>query len=170
MLARGPAGTSPRFSIVIPAYSEEFYLGDCLESLQHQDFHGSVEVIVVDNDSSDATADVARAAGATVVCQCDRGGGQARQRGTEAASGTIIVSAEPTPSIGPAGCRRSTTGSPATGTPSLSAVPAFSTGRGGDLFCSSCPSVLWRWCSGSVAGAVHHRHELCIPSQPLSRL
>ncbi len=88
------AGTSPRFSVVIPAYNEEFYLGVCLESLRWQTFRGGVEVIVVDNDSSDATAQVARAGGARVVRQADRGVCQARQRGTEAATGAIIVSAD----------------------------------------------------------------------------
>lgn len=87
-------GTSPRFSVVIPAYNEEFYLGDCLRSLQRQDFRGRVEVIVVDNDSSDATAEVARAAGVVVVCESERGVCQARQRGTEKATGAIIVSAD----------------------------------------------------------------------------
>ena len=87
-------GATPRFSIVIPAYNEEFYLGDCLRSLQQQDFPGTVEVIVVDNDSSDGTGDVARAAGVTVIRHTDRGVCQARQCGTDAAAGTIIVSAD----------------------------------------------------------------------------
>ena len=54
----------PRFSVVIPAFNEEFYLRDCLESLAKQDFAGSFEVIVVDNNSSDRTSEVARCAGA----------------------------------------------------------------------------------------------------------
>ena len=87
-------GTRPRFSIVIPAYNEECYIGACLSSLARQDFAGSFEVIVVDNNSSDATAAVARTAGATVVFEAARGVCQARQRGTESASGTFIVSAD----------------------------------------------------------------------------
>lgn len=89
-----PSGLPPRFSVVIPAYNEESYLGACLTSLERQDFRGSVEVIVVDNNSTDTTATVARKAGAMVVFEADHGVCQARQSGTEAASGAIIVSAD----------------------------------------------------------------------------
>ena len=44
---------------MIPAYNEELYLGPCLQSLASQDFPGPVEVIVVDNNSTDRTAPVA---------------------------------------------------------------------------------------------------------------
>lgn len=84
----------PRFSIVIPAYNESAYLGDCLRSLRQQNFDGSFEIIVVDNNSTDTTAAVAQAAGATVVFEAKRGVCQARQRGTEIASGEIVVSAD----------------------------------------------------------------------------
>ncbi len=84
----------PRFSIVIPAFNEEFYLGDCLASLTGQDFPGPFEIIVVDNNSSDLTATVARAGGATVIFEPERGVCQARQRGAQEALGEIIVSAD----------------------------------------------------------------------------
>jgi len=87
-------GDRPHFSIVIPAYNEEFYLKDCLLSLARQDFPGSVEIIVVDNNSTDRTAALARAAGATVVFEPIPGVCQARQRGTDTAVGEIIVSAD----------------------------------------------------------------------------
>lgn len=87
-------GEAPYFSIVIPAFNEESYLGDCLSSLSSQDYPGSFEVIVVDNKSTDRTAAVARAAGATVVFEPIPGVCRARQRGTEIATGEIIVSAD----------------------------------------------------------------------------
>lgn len=84
----------PRFSIVIPAFNEELYLEECLASLAAQSYSGSVEVIVVDNGSTDATAAVAMAAGATLVVEPAPGVCRARQAGTLIARGAIIVSAD----------------------------------------------------------------------------
>jgi glycosyltransferase involved in cell wall biosynthesis len=84
----------PRFSVVIPAYNESLLLPACLRSLSEQDFEGSVEVIVVDNGSTDHTAEVARQHGVVVVVEKVRGVCSARQRGTESASGEIIVSTD----------------------------------------------------------------------------
>jgi cellulose synthase/poly-beta-1,6-N-acetylglucosamine synthase-like glycosyltransferase len=39
--------TVPGFSVVVPAFNEAIYIGDCLRSLAGQDFPGAVEVIVV---------------------------------------------------------------------------------------------------------------------------
>jgi glycosyltransferase involved in cell wall biosynthesis len=94
VLRQFPYDTPVRFTVVIPAFNEEFYLADCLSSLAAQDFPGPVEVIVVDNNSTDDTAAIARAAGATVVFEPDRGVCHARQRGTESARGEIVVSAD----------------------------------------------------------------------------
>ncbi|MEO5628126.1 MAG: glycosyltransferase family 2 protein [Candidatus Saccharimonadales bacterium] len=84
----------PRFSIVIPAYNEEAYLADTLQSLKKQTFRGEVEVIVVDNNSTDATAQVAKQAGAKLVSEKNVGVCWARQAGTQAAKGQIIVSTD----------------------------------------------------------------------------
>jgi glycosyltransferase involved in cell wall biosynthesis len=84
----------PRFSVVIPALDEEGYLADCLESLARQDFSGGVEVIVVDNNSTDRTAAIARSFGAVVVHEARPGVCWARQRGTALARGEIIVSTD----------------------------------------------------------------------------
>jgi len=60
-------------SVVIPAFNEEAYLGETLASLNRakaflQDEKSlPTEIIVVDNDSDDSTAEVARAQGATVA-------------------------------------------------------------------------------------------------------
>src|SRR4051812_44132851 len=96
-----PVRASPRFSVVIPAFNEKFYLGACLESLGRQDAPGGFEIIVVDNGSTDGTAVVARAAGATVLLEPERGVCRARQRGTEAAAGEIVVSADADTLYGP---------------------------------------------------------------------
>ena len=61
-----PADT-PLLSIIIPAYNEERRLPESLEQVAQfvaqQEY--PIEVIVVDNNSSDATSAIARAAGAT---------------------------------------------------------------------------------------------------------
>lgn len=81
----------PRFSVVIPAYNEATFIADTLDSLFNQVFDGEVEIIVVDNNSSDQTAAVARGLGAKVVKEKNPGVCWARQKGTEAANGEIIV-------------------------------------------------------------------------------
>lgn len=84
----------PRFSVVVPAYNEAAFLGSCLDSLLDQDFCGRYEIIVVDNNSTDGTAEVARSRGVTVVHETIPGVCAARQRGTELAEGEIVVSTD----------------------------------------------------------------------------
>jgi glycosyltransferase involved in cell wall biosynthesis len=91
---RADAGGHPRFSVVIPAFNEQEFLGRCLASLAAQDYPAAFEIIVVDNNSTDRTASIAAAAGATLVFEAERGVCQARQRGTEVARGEIIISTD----------------------------------------------------------------------------
>lgn len=83
-----------KFSIVIPAFNEENYLPRCLESLKKQDYQGTFEIIVVDNNSTDRTKEIAASHGAKVVSELRKGVCFARQRGTEAATGEIIISTD----------------------------------------------------------------------------
>ena len=69
-----PKGATPRPALIIPALNEEECLGTTLRRLPAGLFH---TVIVADNGSSDRTAEVARNAGATVVCEPERGYGAA---------------------------------------------------------------------------------------------
>ncbi len=84
----------PLISVVIPCYNEELFIGDCLDSLKAQNFHGDFEIIVVDNNSSDHTAEIAKSCGVKVVSESRKGVCAARQAGTEAAQGNIIVSTD----------------------------------------------------------------------------
>jgi glycosyltransferase involved in cell wall biosynthesis len=83
-----------RFSIVIPAFNEAAYLGQTLMALQRQDFAGAVEIIVVDNNSTDGTAAVAAEFDVRVVHEPRPGVCWARQRGTEEAHGEIVISTD----------------------------------------------------------------------------
>ena len=80
-----------RVSVVIPAFNEEALLPECLEALCAQDYGGEVEILVVDNASTDGTAQVGRRFGVTVVGEPQRGYGKALIRGFGEARGDIIA-------------------------------------------------------------------------------
>ena len=79
-------------SVVVPAYNEEKYVANCLQSLANQTFpKNSHEIIVVDNNSADKTRKIAEEFGARVIgCQV-QGVAAARAAGVEAAYGEIIA-------------------------------------------------------------------------------
>jgi glycosyltransferase involved in cell wall biosynthesis len=85
----------PTLSVVIPARNEEVTLPMVLKDLLAviPNLIGwEVEVIVVDDHSTDRTADIARAAGVRVVPNPGRGGkGMALRTGFAAATGDYIV-------------------------------------------------------------------------------
>lgn len=83
-----------RFTVVVPAFNEAAYIGRTLDSLARQDFTGGVEVIVVDNNSTDGTAEIARSYGALVLIERRPGVCWARQLGTAAASGELVLSTD----------------------------------------------------------------------------
>ena len=80
-------------SVVMPCLNEERSVGICVrKALEGLAAAGRVgEVIVADNGSSDNSAEVARAAGASVVKEEARGYGNAYMTGFSAAQGRIIV-------------------------------------------------------------------------------
>jgi glycosyltransferase involved in cell wall biosynthesis len=79
-----------RISVVIPSRDDAQMLRECLSALTHQT-HPVDELIVVDNGSSDDTADVARDAGARVVYEAIAGIPRASAAGYDAASGEVIA-------------------------------------------------------------------------------
>ncbi len=85
-----------RLSIIIPAFNEESLLPDTLESVRRSlealDLPCSrAEVIVVDNNSSDRTAEIARRGGATVVFEPVNQIARARNAGGRVATGDDLV-------------------------------------------------------------------------------
>ncbi len=58
--AKTPSETPPGVSIIVPAYNEEVGIAGALFSFLRQDYEGPIEIIMVDDGSSDAT--IARAA------------------------------------------------------------------------------------------------------------
>jgi len=88
----------PELSIIVPAFNEERCIGACIRSLACQDIDRAYEVILVDNNSTDATLAVARGAATglnlRVVHEWRHGRGSARRAGFEAARGQIVFSAD----------------------------------------------------------------------------
>lgn len=83
-----------KLSIVIPAYNEEAVLGPCLEAIikDVQEFKREVEVIVVNNASTDKTVEVASGyPGVKVVNETRKGLLFARQAGFENSTGDLIA-------------------------------------------------------------------------------
>jgi glycosyltransferase involved in cell wall biosynthesis len=79
-------------SFVVPAYNEEHELPRTLAAIHAaaQGFAQSYEIVVVDDDSNDATAEIARDAGARVVKVRCRQIAAVRNAGAHAARGDIL--------------------------------------------------------------------------------
>ena len=85
-----------KISIVIPAFNEERLLGESLAQIRaaadaFARLGWAVETIVCDNNSTDRTAAIARAAGATVVFEPVNQIARARNSGALAATGDWLV-------------------------------------------------------------------------------
>ena len=87
----------PRLTVIIPAFNEEAYLAGTLDSIRAAAeqltawSNAYVETIVVDNNSVDGTADIARASGVTVVFEPVQGISRARNTGARLAAGDVLV-------------------------------------------------------------------------------
>lgn len=94
-----------KLSIVIPAFNEELLIGQTLADVRNAAERivsrgWQVETIVCDNNSTDRTAELARAGGANVVFEPVNQIGRARNRGAQAATGDwlIFIDADSRPS------------------------------------------------------------------------
>ena len=85
-----------KISIVVPAFNEERLLGGSLAQIKSaagafSKIGWETELIVCDNNSTDRTAEIARAAGATVVFEPINQIARARNSGAAAAAGGWLV-------------------------------------------------------------------------------
>ncbi len=82
---------NPLITVVIPAFNEEKYIRHCLESLRKQSYKNNFETIVVDNNSTDKTLQVAKEFGAKIISEKKQGYVFALKRGMDEAKGDIIA-------------------------------------------------------------------------------
>ncbi len=79
-------------SLIIPAYNEETYLGACLEAVQKHAHGKFSEILVIDNNSTDRTAEIAaQFPGVKVISEKRKGLVHARQCGFENAQGSVLA-------------------------------------------------------------------------------
>ena len=83
--------SSPRVSVIVPARNEAAHISACVRSIVGQDVPGGLEVIVADGRSTDATAELARSAGAEVVDNSRRTTPAGLNAALAAARGEIVV-------------------------------------------------------------------------------
>lgn len=83
-----------KISLIIPAYNEGKFLSKTLASVkaakETYDHPSLIEIIVVDNGSTDNTENIAQRFGARVIFEKERRIASARNRGAEAAEGEIV--------------------------------------------------------------------------------
>jgi len=83
---------SPLVSVIIPTLNREKYLRQCIESALSQDYP-NLEVIVVDNGSTDNTQEILASFGNRIKClkEKKRGVSAARNNGIRAARGEFVA-------------------------------------------------------------------------------
>jgi glycosyltransferase involved in cell wall biosynthesis len=88
---RNEVGRADLVSIIIPSYNVQKFLAETLESAFHQTYPRT-EIIVIDDGSTDGTADLIRSYGNRVIAEFgpNRGASAARNRGTALARGEFI--------------------------------------------------------------------------------
>jgi glycosyltransferase involved in cell wall biosynthesis len=93
-----------KVSIVVPAFNEERLLAATLREIlaAARSLAGPWELVVCDNNSTDGTPEIARAAGARVVYEPHNQISRARNTGARAAAGEwlVFIDADSTPSPG----------------------------------------------------------------------
>jgi glycosyltransferase involved in cell wall biosynthesis len=79
-------------SVIVPAYNEEKYLAATLEHIRAAcSGLDNVDIIIVDNDSTDRTRDVAEKFGARIITEHEHNIGKVRNTGAANASGELLI-------------------------------------------------------------------------------
>ena len=79
-------------SIIIPAYNEQNLISGCLDSVLNQTADpAQYEVVVIDNNSTDLTAAIARKKGVRVEIASQKGYVHAIRKGVEVSEGNILA-------------------------------------------------------------------------------
>ena len=78
-------------SVIIPAYQAEKYIAQAVRSVRQQRWDGRIEIIVVDDGSTDQTSQKAEELGVTLLRKEQGGAAAARNMGMQAAAGELIM-------------------------------------------------------------------------------
>lgn len=82
---------NPYISVVIPVRNGSEYIAECLRAIEESQYE-SFEIIVVDDSSTDNTAEVCRNSGAKVITLDEQSGpAAARNKGAQAAKGDLLL-------------------------------------------------------------------------------
>lgn len=86
------ASNLPFVSVIIPAYNAEKYIKRCLECITNQNYpKDKIEVIVVDNNSTDNTADIIKSFNVRYVFNEKKGPSPSRNKGISIATGEYLI-------------------------------------------------------------------------------
>ncbi|RZK55567.1 MAG: glycosyltransferase [Pedobacter sp.] len=81
-------------SVIIPAYNVALYLSQCIENIKHQSYK-NIEIIVVDDGSTDDTAKIAAQFDVKLIRQQNQGVSVARNTGIKNATGEYLHFMDP---------------------------------------------------------------------------
>lgn len=80
----------PLLSVVIPVHNEEKDLKECLKTLSQQSYK-NIEIIIVDDGSTDKTLEISREYKTKILKQNHQGPGKARNLGAGKSKGEILI-------------------------------------------------------------------------------
>lgn len=83
-------------TVIIPCYNVEHYVAECLDSMLNQNTSYNVEIITIDDGSTDSTAEIlrqysTRMTNFRIISQCNKGLSGARNTGIREARGKYLI-------------------------------------------------------------------------------
>lgn len=83
-------------TVIIPCYNVEHYVAECLDSMLNQNTSYNVEIITIDDGSTDSTAEILRQYSTKmtnfrIISQCNKGLSGARNTGIREARGKYLI-------------------------------------------------------------------------------
>lgn len=81
---------NPKISVIIPAYNAEAHIENAIKSILDQEYK-NIEIIVIDDGSTDSTAQICKKFDITLVQQENKGISAARNAGLKEVTGNLIA-------------------------------------------------------------------------------
>ncbi|PVH25635.1 glycosyltransferase family 2 protein [Sphingobacterium corticibacter] len=80
---------TPLITVIIPAFNAATYIAQCIENVKFQTYK-DIEILVVDDGSTDETVEIANSFNVKVISQSNRGVSAARNTGISGAAGQYL--------------------------------------------------------------------------------